>query len=79
MAKKLQDQYAAGLIVLGYKEVTSRSSKFRHFQVEAEKDTWQRNIFLGKAGSVRCNISPRVSDSIPVSGPTKSKILSLGA
>lgn len=78
MAKKLQDQYAAGLIVLGYKEVTSRSSKFRHFTVVAS-DHYHDNIFLGKAGSVRCNKVGRVSDSFPVSGPFKSRLLTLGA
>lgn len=77
MPKKLQDRYAAGLLALGYKEVTSRSTKFRHFQ-HKEKTGYSAHIFLGKAGSVRCHEVGLVSSSIVVGAKTKANILAHG-
>jgi len=70
--KTKQDQYAAGLVILGYVEQDSPSGKYRMFYKEGSSVCY---IFLGKSGAVRHNAFKRITGAVSASDRTKRAIL----
>lgn len=75
MKKTLREQYIAGLLVLGYDQIDSLSSKFEVF---AKPNSPVPFFFVGKSGSLRFSILKRVDSSIPASARTKIMVISKG-
>ena len=74
MAKKLQEQYAEGLLAMGYVELDP-GARYRVFHNEAKEPKW---FWLGKNGAVRHNNVKRIDGSIPAGDKRKGVILAKG-
>jgi len=68
-----QEQYAAGLMALGFKEIESPSSKFRCFHNANSGST--AYFFLGRAGAVRYGPFKRITGATAATDRTKAAIL----
>ncbi len=75
MKKTLREKYIAGLLVLGYVQIDTLSSKFEVF---AKPNSPVPFFFVGKSGSLRFSILQRVDSSIPASTRTKVMVISKG-
>lgn len=68
---KLQDQYAKGLIALGYTEHSSNTRKARYFYKSGSSCA---HMWVGKSGSVRFGSTANFSHSIAATDLTKRAI-----
>ncbi len=75
MKKTLREKYIAGLLVLGYVQIDTLSSKFEVF---AKPNSPVPFFFVGKSGSLRFSTLKRVDSSIPASDLTKAMVISKG-
>lgn len=69
MAKTLREQYTAGILKLGYRQVESRGKKFQEFRREGEPGAF----FLGRNGAVRHGRT--LTESVSALPQTKRSIL----
>lgn len=70
------EQLARGLEAMGYKEVASRSGKYRTFHKEGVRFPY---LFLGKGAALRGNVAKRSSDSYSLTDKTKEMFIAKGA
>lgn len=60
MAKTIQERLAAALLARGYKELDSKTRKYRTFAGTQD----ERKLFVGKSGALRVGVNSSTSTSI---------------